>query len=640
MHATPPSPSVESRQPQARRGQDISTRGFILLALGVVFGDIGTSPLYAIREAVRSPENAANPALVLGVLSLVFWSLLLVVTIKYLVFILRADNHGEGGTFALLALAPRPQAADPTRIPWLAVFVIFGAALLYGDGMITPAISVLSAVEGLSILAPRLGSFVVPLTVLILVGLFWAQRRGTSGIGRVFGPVMAGWFAILALLGAWEIAHNPSVLLAINPLYAVRVFSENGLAAIPVLGGVVLTLTGGEALYADMGHVGRRPIRLGWFFVVFPALLLNYFGQGARLLRDPSALANPFYALVPSSLLGPMILFATVAAVIASQAMISGAFSLTRQAVQLGYFPRVTIVHTSKAAIGQIYVPEINLILALASIALVIGFGSSRALAGAYGIAVIGAMVITTIVYFVVITQTWKWPLWQAIPLVTLFLFLDLTFFAANLLKIPHGGWFPIAVAVVLSLIMATWKSGRRILAAEISGRMLPLPLLLEDVERSRPLRVPGVAVFLASNPNGVPLVLLHHLKHNKMLHETVVLLSVMVEHVPEVPRDRKVEVRELGQGFYQVLAHYGFMETPNVPKALEAGLSKQNVRFDLRQVSYFLGRESLRTAGHGKMSRWRKSLFAFISRNARSADHYFCIPPDRVVEIGVQIDL
>ena len=639
MVDTPPTSPEERGKPQTRHTEAISTRGFVLLALGVVFGDIGTSPLYAIREAVRTPDYAANPAHVLGVLSLVFWSLLLVVTIKYLVFILRADNHGEGGTFALLALAPRPKSS-PTRIPLLAAFVIFGAALLYGDGMITPAISVLSAVEGLSLLTPRFADVVVPLTVLILVVLFWAQRRGTSGIGRIFGPVMAAWFAVLAVFGGREILRNPSVLQAINPVYGFRLFADNGLAAIPALGGVVLTLTGGEALYADMGHVGRRPIRLGWFCVVFPALLLNYFGQGALLLREPSALPNPFYALVPPSLLAPMILFATVAAVIASQAMISGAFSLTRQAVQLGYFPRVTIVHTSKAAIGQIYVPEINLTLALASIALVIGFGSSRALAGAYGIAVIGAMVITTIVYFVVLTQTWKWPLWRALPLVTLFLVIDLSFFGANLPKIPHGGWFPIAVAAVLSLIMATWKSGRRILAAEISDRMLPLPMLIDDVADSPPLRVPGVAVFLASNPNGVPLVLLHHLKHNKMLHENVVLLSVLVEPVPEVPRSRKVEVRELGHGFYQVLAHYGFMETPNVPRALEVALSERIRGFDLAQVSYFLGRESLRTTGRGKMSRWRKSLFAFISRNARSADHYFCIPPDRVVEIGVQIGL
>lgn len=620
---------------------ETSQRGLVVLALGIVFGDIGTSPLYALHESVEGHYALApTPDNVIGVLSLVVWALILVVTLKYLVFIMRADNHGEGGILSLLALVPRGSATSPVRIPWLARLVIFGAALLYGDGIITPAISVLSAIEGLEIVTSGFDALVVPLTVLILLLLFWAQRRGTAGIGRVFGPIMALWFCVIAVLGIFEIVNHPGVLRAINPYYGVRLFVEHGWTAFPVLGSVVLTLTGAEALYADMGHFGRRPIRFAWFAAVLPALFLNYMGQGALLIRDPSAKANPFYALVPQAFLIPMVVLATMATIIASQALISGAYSLTRQAVQLGYFPRVTIVHTSKAAIGQIYVPEINFILAVLCIALVIGFRRSASLAAAYGIAVTGTMIITTIVYFVVITRTWKWPLWRAVLLVVIFLFVDVAFFAANVLKFLSGGWVPIAVAAVLFLIMTTWKRGRRMLADELASRMLPMEMFLDDIDRVRPPRVPGMGVFLSSNPDGVPVVLLHHFKHNKTLHERIVMMSVLVETVPEVPPARRVEVRDLGRGLVQVKAHYGFMETPNVPRALGLAAEALRIPYEPSRASYFLGRETLLATGRGKMRPWRKTLFAFISRNARSADQYFCIPPDRVVEIGVQIGL
>lgn len=625
-------PNVSQEPPQ---------RGLFILALGIVFGDIGTSPLYALHDSVvghyalpPTPDN------VIGILSLVVWSLLLVVTLKYLVFIMRADNHGEGGILSLLALVPRGSAASPVRIPWLARLVIFGAALLYGDGIITPAISVLSAIEGLEIITDRMDPLVVPLTVIILLVLFWAQRRGTARIGKVFGPIMVLWFCVIAILGIFAIVNHPAVLLAINPYYGARLFIQHGLSAFPVLGSVVLTLTGAEALYADMGHFGRRPIRFAWFVAVLPALFLNYMGQGALLIRDPSAKANPFYALVPATLLIPMVVLATMATIIASQALISGVYSLTHQAVQLGYFPRVTIVHTSKATMGQIYVPEINLVLAILCVALVIGFKRSSSLAAAYGIAVTGTMIITTIVYFVVITRTWKWPLWRAISLVVFFLVIDVAFFVANALKFLSGGWVPIAVAIVLFLVMTTWKRGRRMLADELASRMLPLDMFLEDIERVKPPRVAGMAVFLSSNPDGVPVVLLHHFKHNKTLHERVVIMSVLVETRPEVPPARRVEVRDLGHGVVQVKAHYGFMEVPNVPRALGLAAESLRIPYEPSRASYFLGRETLRATGRGKMYPWRKGLFAFISRNARSADEYFCIPPDRVVEIGVQIGL
>jgi KUP system potassium uptake protein len=622
-------------------GSHAGTTKLILMAAGVVFGDIGTSPLYALRECVDPDHGvAATHDNLLGILSLVFWSLTMVVTVKYLTFIMKADNRGEGGILALLALAPSKKKPTSARIGWIAGLVIFGAALLYGDGVITPAISVLSAVEGLEVATTRFSPVVVPLTVAILFGLFWVQKRGTASIGAVFGPIMVVWFITLATLGVVQIARYPAILEAINPLHAVSFFVEHRWRGFIVLGSVVLVITGGEALYADMGHFGRHPIRLAWFCLVMPALLANYFGQAACLIVHPELAGNPFYALVPTSLIYPMVVLSTVATIIASQALISGAYSLTRQAVQLGFCPRVTILHTSGEAEGQIYVPEVNAALAIACIWLVLSFRESSALAAAYGIAVTGTMGITSIVYFVVLTRAWRWPLWRALPLVLVFLSFDIPFFAANAMKFFHGGWFPIAIGLALFMVMTTWKTGRALLARNLASRLLPIDLFLADVDEHKPHRVPGAAVFMSSNPNGVPIVLLHHWKHNQVLHETVVLLSIVTESVPEVRTAERLQVKNLGRGFFLLTAHYGFMQTPKVPEVMDLAAAYYGVPYVPARTSYFLGRETLLPTGDSKMFRWRKALFAFISRNARSATQYFGIPPDRVVELGMQIDL
>jgi KUP system potassium uptake protein len=649
MTATPPaSPSghaieVERTGPTSvtPTGVHASVGKLVLMAAGVVFGDIGTSPLYAIRECV-DPEHGVPPTHenLLGILSLVFWSLTMVVTVKYLTFIMKADNRGEGGILALLALAPSRKKHTSARIGWLAGLVIFGAALLYGDGVITPAISVLSAVEGLEVATTRLSPIVVPLTVVILFGLFWVQKRGTASIGRVFGPIMVVWFVTLAILGAVQIVRYPAVLTAVNPAYAVSFFFKHGWQGFLVLGSVVLVITGGEALYADMGHFGRHPIRLAWFGLVMPALLINYCGQAACLIQHPELATNPFYALVPPALIYPMVILSTVATIIASQALISGAYSLTRQAVQLGFCPRVTILHTSEESEGQIYVPEVNTALAVACIWLVLSFKESSALAAAYGIAVTGTMAITSIVYFVVLTKTWKWPLWRAIPLVAVFLSFDIPFFAANAMKFFSGGWFPIAIGLALFMVMTTWKKGRALLGRNLAGRLLPIDVFLADVAEHKPHRVPGTAVFMSSNPHGVPIVLLHHWKHNQVLHQTIVLLSVITETIPEVRTAERLQVKDLGHGFFQATAHYGFMETPNVPAIMDIVAQHYGVPYVPARTSYFLGRETLLPTGDSKMFHWRKALFSFISRNARSATQYFGIPPDRVVELGMQIDL
>jgi KUP system potassium uptake protein len=610
------------------------------MAAGVVFGDIGTSPLYALRECV-DPDHGVPPTHqnLLGILSLVFWSLTMVVTVKYLTFIMKADNRGEGGILALLALAPSKKVTS-ARIGWIAGLVIFGAALLYGDGVITPAISVLSAVEGLEVATTRLSPIVVPLTVVILFGLFAVQKRGTASIGRVFGPIMIVWFGTLAVLGMIQVVKYPSVLVALSPVYAVSFFFQHGFQGFVVLGSVVLVITGGEALYADMGHFGRHPIRLAWFCLVMPALLMNYFGQAACLIQHPELASNPFYALVPQPLIYPMVILSTVATIIASQALISGAYSLTRQAVQLGFCPRVTILHTSESSEGQIYVPEVNTALAIACIWLVLSFKESSALAAAYGIAVTGTMGITSIVYYVVLTRAWGWPRWRALPLVAVFLSFDIPFFAANALKFFHGGWFPMAIGLALFMVMTTWKTGRALLGRNLAAKLLPIDVFLADVADHKPHRVPGTAVFMSSNPHGVPIVLLHHWKHNQVLHQTVVLLSVITETIPEVRNSERMQVKDLGHGFFQVTAHYGFMETPNVPSIMEIAGQHYGVPYVPSRTSYFLGRETLLPTGDSKMFHWRKALFSFISRNARSATQYFGIPPDRVVELGMQIDL
>jgi len=631
-----------ARSPFRKKGSGPARPESVALAvaaLGVVFGDIGTSPLYTMRECFYGihaiPPTHQN---VLGVLSLIFWSLTMVVSFKYISFVIRADNRGEGGIFALLALLP-PAASKRGSVA--VVGTLLGAALLYGDGMITPAISVLSAVEGLEVATSSLTPLVVPLTALILLGLFSLQHKGTGGIGRVFGPVMVVWFLVIALLGVRGILQHPQVLEALSPHYAVRFFLENRIHAVVVLSAVVLCLTGVEALYADLGHFGARPIRLAWFGLAFPALLLNYAGQGAILLSDPAHVSNPFYALAPRSLLYPVVGLATLATVIASQALISGAFSLTRQAIQLGYLPRMHIVHTSGEAEGQIFIPWVNRALMVACILLVIGFGRSSNLAGAYGVAVTAQMVITSTLFFLVIRHRWSWSIWKALPLLLLFLFFDVSFFSANLyFKFLAGGWLPVGVAIVMLTVMLTWRDGRAELRRQVTSQLLPLDLLLRDLQRQMPPRVEGTAVFLASNPIGTPPAMLHHLKHNHTLHEQVVILSIGVsDDDPVVPKAERVHVEELGSGFFRIQARYGFMQTPNVPEILRQAW-RQGLTTDPATTSYFLGRETLLTTGKGRMMRWRKSLFRFLSRNAEPATAYFGLPPGRVVELGMQVEL
>ncbi len=612
-----------------------------LTALGVVYGDIGTSPLYAFRECFR-PEYGIHPepGNILGVLALILWSLVLVVSVKYIVFILRADNRGEGGILALLALLLQHgrRSADKRRRLMLVALGLFGAALLYGDGVITPAISVLSAVEGLEVVTPRMTPFVVPITVVILFALFMVQRSGTARVGIAFGPTMLLWFLTIAGLGLRSIAQTPSVLAAVHPSYAVQFFREHGRAGFLTLGAVVLCVTGAEALYADMGHFGKRPIRIAWFGVVLPALVLNYFGQGALLLRVPGAAENPFYLLASPALQLPLLFIATAAAVIASQALISGAFSLTQQSIQLGYSPRMQIIHTSKSEAGQIFIPEINKALVVGCLLLVLAFKSSSALSAAYGIAVTGTMAITTLLFAVVARTRWHWSLLHVGVITAAFLFVDLSFLLANAVKIEHGGWVPIVIAGGVYTLMSTWKRGRTALNEIQAKGALPLDTFLGSIVKNPPVRVRGTAVFMTSSPDGVPVVLLHHLKHNKMLHETVVLLSVQTRGIPEVRPEQALTFEPLGEGFYRVIANYGFMQHPNIPEIL-AMAAARGVPVPPMDTSYYLGRERLVLTGQSRLSRWRKSLFALMSRNARSATEFFHIPPNRVVELGAQIE-
>jgi len=615
------------------------TMALSLGALGVVYGDIGTSPLYAIKECFHGMHAiAVTPANVLGVLSLIFWSLTMVITVKYVLFITRADNRGEGGIFALLELLPKDLSPNHRKI--LAFLALFGAALLYGDGVITPAISVLSAVEGLNVATDAAEPLVVPITCLILFGLFMVQRRGTAGIGRVFGPVMLLWFTVLAVFGIRAIASAPEVLAAINPVHAVTFFMRNHLHGMVVLGAVVLCITGGEALYADMGHFGRRPIQYSWCAIVFPCLLLNYFGQGAGLLRDPTIAPNPFYSLVPSSLIYPMAALSTMATVIASQALISGVFSLTRQAIQLGCCPRLRIVHTSSDMEGQIYIPEVNYALMWACIGLTIAFKESSRLAAAYGIAVTATMGITSILYFCVARYTWRQSLARVLAPVTLFLLFDLAFFAANLLKVADGGWFTILIAVLVVTAMGTWQDGRAALREMSQAATVPLSKFLAEVAKKNPLRVPGTAVFMSLSPQGAPVTLLHHYKHNKIFHHNVVILSVASADVPYVAEADRLDIQDMGMGFFRLIAHYGFMETPNVPQIMQRARAEGVPIDPPSDTTFFLGRESLLTSGRAKMAAFRKSLFAMMSRNARPATAYFSLPPGRVVELGVQVEL
>ncbi|MEO8579795.1 MAG: potassium transporter Kup [Gemmatimonadales bacterium] len=626
---------VEAR-PSGRRLAKLT-----LLALGVVYGDIGTSPLYALRECFK-PEYglAATEINVYGVLSLILWSLISVVSIKYIVFVMRADNRGEGGILALVALMLQRLHRDADRHTKAAIIAIglIGAALLYGDGVITPAISVLSATEGLAVVEPVLSKFAIPLTVVIIFLLFFFQKKGTAKVGRVFGPITFVWFITIAALGAVEIVREPRVLRAANPWYALSFFGLHGAHSFVVLGAVVLAVTGAEALYADMGHFGKRAIRLAWFGLVLPSLVLNYFGQGGMILYNPEAAANPFFLLAPRPLLVPLIILATMAAIIASQAMISGAFSLTQQCVQLGYSPRVTIIHTSKQEHGQIYIPEVNNALMIGCLLVVLGFRSSTALGAAYGIAVTGTFLMTTALLYTVARTWWGWSQLRALSLVIPFVIIDGAFFGANLLKIRQGGWVPLTIALFLFILMTTWNRGREIVQDLLRRGMLPIDMLLADIENRKTVRVPGLAVFMTREPEGAPVVLLHHLKHNKVLHEQVVLLSILSEEVPEIPNAERIKIERLSQGFYRITARYGFMESTDVPtilaRAREAGLDAKPL-----ETTYYLGREQLIPTGTTPLWKWRKKLFVFMSRNSRAATAFYGIPPNRVVELGAQIE-
>ena len=626
-----------------------------LAALGVVYGDIGTSPLYALKECFRGdhgvPLNSEN---VLGVLSLIFWALNFVVSFKYIAMVLRADNRGEGGILALLALV-RPRGTSGHRREFLLVMGLFGAALLFGDGMITPAISVLSAIEGINVATPAFEHWVVPLTVGVLTGLFWIQKRGSGQVGTFFGRLMVLWFACLAALGIRGILLAPGVLAALNPMHAIGYLHRNGFGSLYVLGSVFLVLTGAEALYADLGHFGRRPIRLAWWFGVLPSLMLNYMGQGGMLLaHGADVVKNPFFGVVPHWGLYPMVALATMAATIASQALISGAFSLTQQAMQMGFAPRMRLVHTSRSEIGQIYLPGINWALWLGTVALVLAFKTSDNLAATYGVAVTGTMLITTILFAVVEYRIWHWPLAGVIALTSLFLVVDLVFFAANMIKFFEGGWFPLAAAAAIYLLMSTWRRGRQQVTGMLTETSLPLDLFLPDVERRKPIRVPGVAVFMTSIPDVAPPVLLHHLKHNKVLHEKVILMRLSSQEIPQVGEAERVTVDARGSGFYLVHATYGFMESPNVPLILAAMAEhlhepgEKSPSLKMNDVTFYLGRETLivpsRAPGvpraPGSMPAWRAHIFAVMSRNALSAASFFGLPPNRVVELGAQIQV
>jgi len=611
----------------------------MLGALGVVYGDIGTSPLYALKicfsGAIGVTPTESN---ILGILSLVFWSVTFVVGVKYLFFVLRADNHGEGGILALLALASRRHNGRPPPGPILTL-CLFAAAMLFGDGMITPAISVLSAVEGLSIATHRLEPIVLPLTTVILCILFMAQKNGTGNIGRWFGPIMLIWFVTLAVMGLVQISECPHVLRAINPWYAVRFLLTSGVGGYVVLGGVFLCITGAEALYADMGHFGRPAIQAGWYGLVMPSLLLNYFGQGALLILHPESRESPFYSMVPHWGLYPLVALATMATIIASQALISGAFSLNSQAIQLGYCPRLTVMHTSREREGQIYIPEVNWTLMICCLGLVWGFKSSENLASAYGVAVTGDMVATSIIFYIVMRRAWGWSRWKAVPITLCFLIVDVTFLGANLFKFFEGGWVPLLMAFLIFTLMTAWKDGRKRLAAHIASKAMPLDEFLKQVTEKKTVRVPGTAVFMTANPRGAPPILVHHWQRDSALHEMVVLLSIVSEHIPAVPAKHRMEVKPLGQGFHQVIARYGYMQTPNVPLILKM-CSFFDLEIGQEKVTYYLGREHLIPSASEGMSYYRKALFVLISRNTRSATAYFGIPLDQVEELGMQVEL
>jgi KUP system potassium uptake protein len=608
-------------------------------SIGVVYGDIGTSPLYALREAVLAATGAGTPAtepVVLGILSLIIWALLFVVTAKYVLILLRADNKGEGGTLALMALASRSLVRGGSVVILLGVI---SGALFYGDAIITPALSVLSAIEGIKVVTPAFDAYVVPLTVLVLVFLFAVQSRGTARVASFFGPVTLFWFATIAAAGIWHIGQNWSVLLAFNPWYGVSFLLHHGIVGFYTLGAVFLVVTGAEALYADLGHFGRGPIRFAWLVVVLPALLLNYLGQGALVISDPKSVENPFFLLYPEWALLPMVLLATAATVIASQAVITGAYSLTRQAIQLGLLPRLEIRHTSEALFGQIYMPRVNTLLLIGVLLLVALFRSSSALASAYGIAVTGTMVVTAMMALVVIWRVWHWPLFAAAALILPFLFIDLTFLSANMLKIVEGGWMPLALGALVMAVMYTWRRGTRLLFEKTRRLETPLESLVKSLEKKPPARVPGTAVFLTSDPVSAPTALLHSLKHYKVLHEKNVILTIETADAPRVDPAERVRIAPVGKTFSRVVLRFGFMETPNVPRAL-AIARKLGWQFEIMSTSFFLSRRSLKPAAHSGMPRWQDRLFIGLTRAANDATDYFQIPTGRVVEVGTQVTI
>jgi KUP system potassium uptake protein len=620
---------------------DARTRilGLAVGSIGVVYGDIGTSPLYALREAVNAavgPNGIATPAAVLGVLSLILWALIFIVTFKYVLVLLRADNNGEGGTLTLMALARQATGDNATLVVMLG---IIGAALFFGDALITPAISVLSAIEGLKIVAPGFDSYIVPLTVAILVVLFAVQSRGTASVANFFGPVMTVWFVIIAVPGLHWIATDPSVLMAFNPWYGISFLFGHGVIGLVTLGAVFLAVTGAEALYADLGHFGRAPIQLAWLGLVFPALTLNYLGQGALILADPKAIENPFFLLYPEWAQLPMVVMATLATVIASQAVITGAYSLTRQAIQLGLMPRLEVRHTSAVHEGQIYIPRVNSGLLIGVLLLVALFRSSSALASAYGIAVTGTMVVTAILAFIVIRKVWQWSLAATIALIAPFIIVDTTFLAANLMKVVEGGWVPLALAGSVMVVMYTWRRGTRLLIDKTRRLETPLDSLVAMLEKKPPQRVPGTAVFLTSDPHSAPTALLHSLKHYKVLHEKNVILSIETGHTPRVPVEERVRIEPVGQTFSRVTLRFGYMETPNVPQAL-AIARKLGWQFDIMSTSFFLSRRSLRPAARSGMPRWQDRLYIKLARAANDATDYFQIPTGRVVEVGTQVTI
>ena len=612
----------------------------VIGSLGVVYGDIGTSPLYAFRESLAHHEGVTvNPTSVLGVMSLIFWSLVIVIAIKYLAFVLRADLKGEGGILALTALI-RPERGKARRGRYVLILIgLFGTALLYGDGMITPAISVLSAVEGFSIATDALTPFVIPVSIAILIAIFSVQRRGTGAVGAIFGRIMVVWFLVLGVLGGWAIMHEPGVFAAVNPAYGVRFFVENGFPGFLVLGSVFLVVTGGEALYADMGHFGRRPITIGWFSFVMPMLLLNYFGQAALLLRDPGAIENPFYFLAPGWATIPLAILATMATVIASQALISGSFSLTQQAVQLNYLPRVRVKNTSGEHRGQIFIPSVNRVLMFACIALVLGFRSSSNLAAAYGVAVTLTMVVTTLLFYFVAREKFGWSRAVAVPVCGVLLAIDLAFFGANAFKIPDGGWFPLVVGAVIFIGMTTWKRGRELLTARLRAGELDVDRFLRELDPEDPRRIPGTAVYLYSQPDKVPPSLLANMRHNGVLPERVVLVTVVMDAKPHVHPAKRVQLTPLDRGFVRIVVTYGYQDRINVPEALRSTVGKK-IAIDPDRVTYVVGRERVKATNLPGMAIWRERLFAFMLRNSTDVARYFHLPPDRTMEVGQRVEI